>query len=167
MLESLAIRERPGLEAARQDIGNIADLVTSLVFHDILQQARQIDCHLFKVYASGKRARSISCETRGQALLDLGASLPPDRPGLLPRCASPLASPSQPTFAPSTLLLHGFSPVTLAFGHIVGRVHADAASAVHGRIGGRPVPQKASPVRRSLKGAGGPRAHLSIKGPAG
>jgi len=85
MLESLAIRERPGLEAARQDIGNIADLVTSLVFHDILQQARQIDCHLFKVYASGKRARSISCETRGQALLDLGASLLPDRPGLLPR----------------------------------------------------------------------------------
>jgi len=61
-LEPLALRERTGLEAARQDIGNITDLISSLVFHDILQQARQIDCHLLEAYASGKRASSASCK---------------------------------------------------------------------------------------------------------
>jgi hypothetical protein len=57
-LESLELRERTGLKIARHDIDNIANLVTSLVFHEILQLARQIDCHLPKLYARGKRANS-------------------------------------------------------------------------------------------------------------
>src|SRR6266436_3372231 len=55
------------LEAALQDIGNFTDLVSSLVFHDILQEAWQIDRQLSKLYASGKRPSSISSKTSGRS----------------------------------------------------------------------------------------------------
>ena len=37
-----------------QDIGNIADLISILVFHEILLQARQIDCHLPQIIRLGQ-----------------------------------------------------------------------------------------------------------------
>src|SRR6516225_5875481 len=57
-----------GLEVARQDIGNIADLISSLVFHEILHRIRQIDCRLPKLYASDRPASSMSARLKSNHL---------------------------------------------------------------------------------------------------
>src|SRR6266404_33985 len=75
-LKPFALRERTWLEAALQDIGNLTDLVSSFVFHDILRGAWQIDCQVFKLYASGIRPSSISSKPRGPSATGAGSTSP-------------------------------------------------------------------------------------------
>src|SRR5260370_11911491 len=85
-LKPFALRERTWLGAALQDIGNLTDLVSSFVFHDILQEAWQIDCQLFKLYASGNRPSSISSKTVGRSTAWAASALPAR--GFRGRCAA-------------------------------------------------------------------------------
>ena len=72
-LQPLALRERLGLEVARQNIGDVADLISILVFHEILLQARQIDCHLPKLYASAGQRVALLRRLLGRSTAGAGA----------------------------------------------------------------------------------------------